>query len=133
MAGGHPTYPSRTIPVSDERASARHGAVLGPAARQVSAFLLALCAAAVVLATWPSPTSRPDPATGIDGRVPAPTEPSGDAAPVVTPPEIVMRVGVKFRPPSETALFEALLSSDADLDLDRIAVAVESAESSRGT
>jgi len=123
MAGGHQTFPSRLAAISENAARAAPRAVPLPAARQFLFFVLGFSIAVAAPANMPSPTaSRVNATTGVDGLAPQPA------------PEITLRAGIEFRPRPETALFAALRAlAPEGSALDRIARAVEAAESTGGT
>jgi len=112
MAGRQPAHASRP---------------LAPIARRLRRVLLSFWIAAALFANWsPLTASRQN---SVAAEVPSEggARLAGPGRPI---PQIILRVGIEFRPPTETALFEALLAKASDLD--RIAVAVEGAESSHG-
>src|SRR5208283_3409342 len=108
MVGRQPAHPPRP---------------LAPIARRLRRVLLGFCIAAALFANWPPLTASRQ--SSVAAEVP-----SEGGAPLAGPgqqlPQIILRVGIEFRSPPEIALFEALLAKASDLD--RVAVAVESAE-----
>src|ERR1700756_2067624 len=122
MAGGHLTFPCRSGLVSEPPANAQSGIVAEPAAWRFLLFILSLPVSVSEPANRSSPVSQ-----GISApRLESTTLPRS-AMPVA---EIVLGVGIKFRTPPETALFDVLAAARSELD--RIAAAVEIVESSGG-
>jgi Transglycosylase SLT domain len=122
MAGGHLTFPCRSGLVSEPPANVQSGIVAVPAAWRFLLFILSLAVSVAEPANRSSPVSQ-----GISApRLESTTLPRS-AMPVA---EIVLGVGIKFRTPPETALFDVLAAARSELD--RIAAAVEIVESSGG-
>ena len=121
MAGGHPTYPSRRTSASEGGAGAEPNTVFLGIARNAFAFLLGLCVPTALPANWLLMADPQKSANKADELAPAEKDPFGgsalaDAASkgALSRPgsgsgisDIVLRVGIRFGRPPETALFDA--------------------------
>src|SRR5260370_10652290 len=130
MAGGRPTYPFRPTSAPEEKAGAERRTVLMAKARKLLAVLSGFCGMAMLPASWlPSIAANPQ-NSQISAGQPAPVQERMLSGSDLGSPATVLHVGISFRQPPETALFEALYAEASELN--RITVAVEVAESSRG-